>query len=76
MVANAVDCRVYPYHPDCRGINNIINEGVEALGAGYDQALALLADDKAQVISFFSTNLNTELMSSLQSLVASFALIG
>ncbi|MCG7491708.1 hypothetical protein MHN79_19705 [Vibrio sp. Of14-4] len=76
MIASEVDCKVYPYHPDCRGINNIINEGVEGTGAGYDQALSLFADDKAQVVSFISTNLNTELMSSLQSLVASFGLIG
>ncbi|WP_114786180.1 hypothetical protein [Vibrio tetraodonis] len=76
MIVGKVDCKVYPYHPDCRGINTNLTEGVEGLGAGYDQALSLLADDKAQVISFISTHMNTELMSSLQSLVASFGLIG
>ncbi|NOH72945.1 hypothetical protein F0225_16625 [Vibrio pectenicida] len=75
MITNAVDCKIYPYHPDCRG-DNIIYEGHELLGAGHDQVLAWLADDKAQIISLITTYANTELISTLQSLVFSFGIIG
>ena len=75
MVANAVDCRVYPYHPDCSG-DNIIYEGHELLGAGHDQVLALLADDKSQIISLITTYVNTEVILTLQSLVFSLGITG
>ena len=76
MFASAVDCRVYPYHPDCRGMGNSVDEGHKLLGAGNDQVLALLADDKAQIMSFITTHVNPELISTFQSLVFSFGIIG
>ncbi|NRD72503.1 hypothetical protein HQQ94_04425 [Shewanella sp. VB17] len=76
MFANEVDCRVYPYHPDCRGIIDVVEEGHELLGAGKDQVLGLLADDKAQIISFITTHADSELISTLHSLVFSFGIIG
>ena len=76
MISNTVNCKVYPYHPDCRGISTLVYEGEKLLVTGNDQVLALLSDDKAQVMSFMTFHVHPELISTLQNFVSSFGIIG
>ena len=73
MNANILDCRVFPFDPSCRGSVSIADKGYHP---NNDQFLVFPTDEKANAISFITSYVNPEYVSSLQSLVFSFGMIG
>ena len=73
MNANILDCKVFPFDPSCRGNVSIADKGYHP---NNDQFLVFPTDEKANAISFITSYVNPEYVSSLHNLVLSFGMIG